>query len=56
MSEWMTRHLVMLALFGAVGLKRPPMGRILHSDRDSQYGSHKYRVLENQFDLTMSMS
>ena len=33
MSERMTRTLVMQALFGAVALKRPPAGLILHSDR-----------------------
>jgi putative transposase len=56
MSERMTRTLVMQALFGAVALKRPPAGLILHSDRGSQYCSHDYRDLAKQFGMTMSMS
>jgi putative transposase len=56
MSERMTRTLVMQALFGAVALKRPPPGLILHSDRGSQYCSHDYRDLAKQFGMTMSMS
>ena len=38
MSERMTRTLVMQALFGAVALKRPAQGLILHSDRAAQGG------------------
>jgi putative transposase len=56
MSERMTRTLVMQALFGAVALKRPPAGLILHSDRGSQYCCHDYRDLAKQFGMTMSMS
>jgi putative transposase len=56
MSERMTRTLVMQALFGAVALKRPAAGLILHSDRGSQYCSHDYRGLAKQFAMTMSMS
>jgi putative transposase len=41
MSERMTRTLVMQALFGAVALKRPPPGLILHSDRGSQGGFNR---------------
>jgi transposase InsO family protein len=37
----MTRTLVMQALFGAVALKRPPPGLILHSDRGSQGGFNR---------------
>ena len=36
MSERMTRTLVMQALFGAVALKRPAQGLVLHSDRDDR--------------------
>jgi putative transposase len=56
MSERMTRTPVMQALFGAVALKRPAPGLILHSDRDSQYCSHDYRSLARQFGMKMSMS
>lgn len=56
MSERMTHTLVMQALFGAVALKRPPAGLILHSDSGSQYCSHDYRDLAKQFGMTMSMS
>jgi hypothetical protein len=38
MGERMTKTLVMQALFGAVALKRPGPGLILHSDRGSQGG------------------
>ncbi len=37
MSERMTRALVMQALFGAVALKRPIAGLMLHLDRGGQY-------------------
>jgi putative transposase len=56
MSERMTRTLVMQALFGAVALKRPAQGLVLHSDRGSQYCSHGYRALAKQFGMKMSMS
>lgn len=57
MDERMTRTLVMqAALFGAVALKRPAQGLILHSDRGSQYCSHDYLALARQFGMKMSMS
>jgi putative transposase len=36
--------------------KRPQAGLILHSDRGSQYCSHSYRKLIEQFGLQASMS
>jgi putative transposase len=56
MSERMTRTLVMQALFGAVALKRPGQGLILHSDRGSQYCSQDYQNLTKQFGMKASMS
>src|SRR6202051_263922 len=56
MGERMTRTLVMQALFGAVALKRPGQGLILHSDRGSQYCSHDYQAMIKQFGMNTSMS
>ncbi|WP_157646851.1 IS3 family transposase, partial [Burkholderia ubonensis] len=56
MSERMTKHLVMQALFRAVATRRPPAGLIHHSDRGSQYCALAYQSLVNQFDMRASMS
>jgi putative transposase len=56
MGERMTGTLVMQALFGAVALKRPGPGLILHSDRGSQYCSHDYQAMIKQFGMNTSMS
>jgi len=56
MGERLTRNLVSKSLFKAVAAKRPPQGLIHHSDRGSQYCSHEYRNLMNQFGLKVSMS
>jgi putative transposase len=56
MGERMTKTLVMQALFGAVALKRPGPGLILHSDRGSQYCSHDYQAMIKQFGMNASMS
>ena len=56
MGERMTGTLVMQALFGAVALKRPGQGLILHSDRGSQYCSHDYQAMIKQFGMNTSMS
>lgn len=56
MGERMTKTLVMQALFGAVALKRPGPGLILHSDRGSQYCSHDYQAMIKQFGMNTSMS
>jgi putative transposase len=56
MCERVTRTMVMQALFGAVALKQPPAGLILHSDRGSGSSTGYYRDLAKQFSMTMSMS
>lgn len=56
MSKRMTRNLVSQSLFRAVAEKRPPRGLIHHSDRGSQYCSHEYRKLLDQFGMVASMS
>jgi putative transposase len=56
MSERMTRHLVMQALFRAVASHRPPVGLIHHTDRGSQYCAHAYQDLVSQFGMQASMS
>ena len=56
MGERMTKNLVSQSLFRGVAAKRPPAGLIHHSDRGSQYCSHEYRNLLEQFDMQASMS
>ena len=56
MGERLTKNLVSRSLFRAVAAKRPAEGLIHHSDRGSQYCSHEYRNLMDQFGLTASMS
>lgn len=56
MGERMTKELVGQALFRAVQTKRPATGLIHHSDRGSQYCSHDYRRLLEQFEMQASMS
>jgi transposase InsO family protein len=56
MAERMTQELVAQALFRAVQQKRPAPGLIHHSDRGSQYCSHNYQQLLEQFGMTASMS
>lgn len=56
MAERMTQELVGRALFQAVQQKRPAAGLTHHSDRGSQYCSHEYRKLLEQFGMTQSMS
>ncbi|MBM9604674.1 IS3 family transposase [Desulfopila inferna] len=52
----MTKALVMKSLFRAVAKKHPPAGLIHHSDRGSQYCSHRYRKMLKQFKMKASMS
>jgi putative transposase len=52
----MTKNLVSQSLFRAVSAKRPSAGLIHHSDRGSQYCSHEYRKLLDQFNMRISMS
>jgi transposase InsO family protein len=56
MGERLTRSLVSQSLFKAVAAKRPAKGLIHHSDRGSQYCSHEYRSILDQFGLIASMS
>lgn len=56
MSERMTKHLVMQALFRAVSAHRPAPGLIQHTDRGSQYCAHDYQALLKQFQMRASMS
>jgi len=56
MGPRMTRNLIMQSLFKAVSAKRPGQGLIHHSDRGSQYCSHEYRKILDQFGMKASMS
>jgi putative transposase len=56
MSERMTKHLVMQALFRAVASQRPTPGLIHYTDRGSQYCAHAYQELVGQFRMQASMS
>jgi len=56
MGPRMTKNLVSQALFRAVAAKGPVPGLIHHSDRGSQYCSHEYRKLLDQFHMRASMS
>ncbi len=56
MAERMTQELTSRALFRAVQQKRPKAGLIHHSDRGSQYCSHDYQNLPEQFGMKPSMS
>ena len=56
MSSRMTKNLVSQSLFRAVAAKRPDKGLIHHSDKGSQYCSHEYSKLVDQFGMIASMS
>jgi len=56
MGPRMTKNLISQSLFKAMATKRPAKGLIHHSDRGSQYCSHKYRRLLEQFGMKASMS
>jgi len=56
MGERITKNLVSQFLFRAVAAKRPRPGLVHHSDRGSQYCSHEYRRLLDQFHMRASMS
>ena len=56
MADRMTKNLISESLFRAIRAKRPGKGLIHHSDRGSQYCSHEYRQLLDQFGLEASMS
>ena len=56
MGERMTKNLVSESLFRALALKHPVKGLMHHSDRGTQYCSHEYRSILDQFELRVSMS
>ncbi len=56
MSRWINRHLVIDALYMAIGARRPGAELIHHSDRGSQYTSDDFRdeLLKHGIDCSMS--
>ena len=56
MGPKMTRNLIAQSLIRAVSAKRPQPGLIHHSDRGSQYCSHEYIQVLDQFGIQASMS
>jgi transposase InsO family protein len=55
-SNRMKKELAIRALDMAVALRKPPKGCIHHSDRGSQYCSHKYQKRLHQYGFEISMS
>lgn len=56
MAATMETSLVLSALKQAVSVHQAPSGLILHSDRGSQYCSHRYRRLASFYGFELSMS
>ncbi len=56
MDRRMKKALVIRALMMAINLRKPPPGLIHHSDRGSQYASHAYQALLEQYGVISSMS
>jgi putative transposase len=56
MRKRITKDIVTEALTMAVKRKRPQKGLIFHSDRGSQYASHKFRKLLKEHHFIQSMS
>ena len=56
MDRRMKKALVIRALMMAVNLRHPPPGLVHHSDRGSQYASHAYQKLLQQYGMIPSMS
>lgn len=56
MGKRMTKELVSRSLFRSVAAKGPDKHLLHHSDRGSQYCSHDYRRLLDQFGMKVSMS
>jgi len=56
MDRRMKKALVIRALMMAINLRQPPPGLIHHSDRGSQYASHRYQALLKQHGMICSMS
>jgi transposase InsO family protein len=56
MGERLSKNLVSQSLLRAVTTRRPEKGLLHHSDRGSQYCSHEYQTILEQFGLEASMS
>jgi putative transposase len=56
MGERLSKNLVSQSLLRALSTRRPQKGLLHHSDRGSQYCSHEYRSLLEQFGIEVSMS
>lgn len=56
MSPRIQADLVCQALKSAYGLRKPPEGLIMHSDRGSQYASDSHRRLIKDYNMVQSMS
>jgi transposase InsO family protein len=56
MGERLGKSLVRESLSRALAAKRPKNGLLHHSDRGSQYCSHEYRQILDEFNLKISMS
>ena len=56
MGNRLTRRLVSQSLVQAIVAKRPAQGLLHHSDRGSQYCSHDFRNILEQYGITASMS
>ena len=55
-SNRLKKDLAIRALEMAINLRQPPKGCIHHTDRGSQYCSHKYQTLLTQHGFKVSMS
>lgn len=55
-SNRMKKDLAIRALEMAINLRKPPKGCLHHTDRGSQYCSHKYQKILRQHGLKVSMS
>ena len=55
-SNRMKKDLAIRALNMAIALRRPPKGRIHHTDRGSQYCSHDYQKILRKHGMTASVA
>jgi putative transposase len=56
MSDRIKTDLVSQALSSAYGMRRPPAGLIMHTDRGCQYASASHRKLIKDYEMVQSMS
>ena len=56
MSDRIKTDLVSQALRSAYGMRKPPAGLIMHTDRGCQYASASHRKLIKDYDMVQSMS